>query len=250
MSDTGPNRDNPADSQDAAIGHLRSARSEGRPWHVALVEAMAMWAVPQETYRGRRYNYFIAGEAFDWLLLAERLCLAVDGLVPDEEKERLLFEGRLPADLDETRFKDLLGVEKHRGYLNYFYGVTVEEALQLAVEEEVRKRDVSNGVHYERDYPEEAFQVIYRAPRSKLLDRFRQETGHPRRQTVSVREWGEFTYWLFRYRLKNSDKAKIASDTRKGLEQLQRMGGVTRVPAGDMPPAWTDAQPDDVFDSS
>ena len=36
----------------------------------------------------------------------------------------------------------------------------------------------------------------------------------------------EFNYWLFKYRVKNCDKARIASDTRKGLDQLERMRGV------------------------
>ena len=33
----------------------------------------------------------------------------------------------------------------------------------------------------------------------------------------------EFNYWLFKYRMKTSDKAKVASDTRKGLKQLHEM---------------------------
>ncbi|GAJ03845.1 unnamed protein product, partial [marine sediment metagenome] len=32
----------------------------------------------------------------------------------------------------------------------------------------------------------------------------------------------EFTYWLFKYRLNHCDKARVASDTKKGLEQLNR----------------------------
>ena len=35
--------------------------------------------------------------------------------------------------------------------------------------------------------------------------------------------WQDFTYWLFRFRLKRQDKARVASDTRKGLAMLTRM---------------------------
>jgi hypothetical protein len=35
-------------------------------------------------------------------------------------------------------------------------------------------------------------------------------------------ELKEFTYWLFKYRLRQSDKAKVASDTKKALGQLKR----------------------------
>jgi hypothetical protein len=40
---------------------------------------------------------------------------------------------------------------------------------------------------------------------------------------MSMSESKEFTYWLFKYRVARSDKARIASDTRKGLDQLARM---------------------------
>ena len=33
----------------------------------------------------------------------------------------------------------------------------------------------------------------------------------------------EFTYWLFKFRVRNSDKAKVASDTTKGLNYLERI---------------------------
>ena len=202
---------------------LRKDLKGGREWTEALVDAMARWPIPEETFRGRRYNYFIGGEAFDWLLLAERLCQAVDGMVPAEEKGQLLFSGKFPASFDMARFKDMLGVEKCRGYLNFYYGVTVEEALQLAAELEVLKRQRSNGVQYRTDYSEEAFAKVYGAPKNELLAKFREETGSASGRYVSIGDSNEFTYWLFKYRLKASDRARIASDTRKGLDHLNRM---------------------------
>jgi hypothetical protein len=204
-----------------ADGHLRTAVLEGRDWRVALVEAMALWSEPRETYRGREFVYFIGGEAFDWVALAERLLLELDGLVPAEEKEALLFSARLPAGMDESTFKRLLGVEKYRGHLNYVYGVTVELALQLAVEAEVHKRYVSNGIVFRGDLADEACEKIYGLPRSELLERFRADAGGG--GSMTLRETREFTYWLFKYRLKRADPARVASDTKKGLLQLQRM---------------------------
>ena len=40
----------------------------------------------REEYQGRTYQYLIQGEAFDWLVLAERLCCELDGVIPAEEK--------------------------------------------------------------------------------------------------------------------------------------------------------------------
>ena len=219
----------------AAIEHLSGALEGGREWATALLEAMALWTAPQESYRGRTYRYFIGGEAFDWLLLAERLCLAVGGLVPRPEQEELLLHGRLPSAFDKSTFQDLLGVDKYRGYLNFYYGVTVEEALQLAAELEVHKRHASNGVQYRDDYADEGYAKIYRASRTDLLERFRRETGAQARRSVSLSESKEFTYWLFKLRLEVSDGAKIASDTKKGLEQLRRMRDASPASSGPDP---------------
>ena len=79
-----------------AVVHLREALFAGVPWHQALLEAVGLWTRPQETYQGRKYQYLIHGEALDWLCLAERLCCEMDGAIPEEEKEDLLFLGQLP----------------------------------------------------------------------------------------------------------------------------------------------------------
>ncbi len=219
--------DSTSASPNEAVDHLRNSLQRGRPWPTALLEAMALWTSPQETRDGRPLNYFIGGEAFDWLLLAERMLSEVDGLVPEEEKEELLFTGRFPGGVDKALFKKLLGVDKYRGHLNYHYGVIVEQALQLATEQEVHKRYASKGMRYKEDASEEAFVKIYHASRSDLLKQFLDEKGYGPQDSLSLSEVKEFTYWLFKYRLKNSDKARIASDTTKGLEHLQRMGSAS-----------------------
>ena len=141
----------------------------------------------------------------------------------------MLFSGRLPARIDESVFRDVLGVEKIRGILNYFYGVTVEEALLYAVEREIQKRLLSNGVQFNGDLSERAFLRLYRRSEAELLWLFREEMGYPQRTSISFSHYKEFTYWLFKYRVRNSDKAKTASDTRKGLEQLEEMTAAHRV---------------------
>ena len=210
-------------AEDSAVEHLRDALVDGADWPTALLEAMALWSAPSESFDGHRHNYFVGGEAFDSLLLAQRLCQAVDGLVPEREKEDLLFTGRFPPSFDRSRIKDLLGVEKYRGYLNYYYGVTVEEALQLATELEILKRYMSKGYHYTDDVSDEVSTKIYGEPRGTLLERFRQESGYCDNPSMSLSESKEFTYWLFKHRMNVKDNARVASDTRKGLEQLRRM---------------------------
>ena len=206
-----------------AVSLLRNRVTDGEDWLVALLETIARWGDSESTVNGRLYNYFIGGEAFDWLLLAERLCVEIDGLADQDEVDDLLLAGRLPSRLGEDRFRELLGGEKYRGHLNYFYGVTVEEALQVAVETEIVKRLVSNGYTDTADVSDEALLRIYRKRRDELIRGFREETGASARRRMRLGDAKEFTYWLFKLRLKVSDKARIASDTRKGLDQLARM---------------------------
>jgi len=216
-----------------AIRYLEQAIIGGKQWYIALLEAIGLWTDGDETCNGRHYRYLIDGEAFDWLLLAERLCEAVDNLVPEDEKLALLFHGEPPIRLTKEKFKELIGSGKYHQYLNYFYGITVEEALILAVQEEVRKEKRTSGYNKEHNLTNEVYQRIYGATKVALLKRFRREKGYPQPRSISLTELKEFTYWLFKYRLKQCDKARVASDTKKALEQLTT-NGFRRVYKGEL----------------
>ncbi|MFC1977750.1 hypothetical protein ACFLWS_05750 [Chloroflexota bacterium] len=208
----------------AAIKHLEQAIASGQHWYIALLEAIGLWETVEETHDGRTYLYLIDGEAFDWLLLAERLCQAVDGLLPDDEKTTLLFHGEPPLNLPTEKFKELIGSAKYHQYLNYFYGITVEEALIQAVQEEILKERWISGYYKEQDVTNEAHRRIYGATKAILLRHFRRDKGYPQLKSISLTELKEFTYWLFKYRLKKCDKTRVASDTKKALQQLNING--------------------------
>lgn len=212
-----------------AIRYLKQAIRRGEPWHIALLETIGLWSATEEAYHDRTYHYLIAGEAFDWLQLAERLCDEVDSLLPDDEKIALLFHGKLPANLSTEKFKKLIGERKYRQYLNYFYGITIEESLILSVYDEVRKERWVSGYNDEHDTANDAYRRIYGATNTALLKQFRRETSHPQRRSTSLTELKEFTYWLFKYRLKQCDKARVASDTRKAIERWKQYAEFTPV---------------------
>lgn len=208
----------------AAIRHLEQAIASGQHWYLALLEAIKLWETAEETLAGRTYHYLIAGEAFDWLLLAERLCQAVDSLLPSEEKTDLLFYGKPPLNLPAEEFKERIGSLKYHQYLNYFYGITVEEALILAVQDEVRKERWISGLGKDKDTSNEAYRRIYGATNTILLRHFRRDKDYPQLQTIGLTELKEFTYWLFQHRCKQCDKARVASDTKKALKWLNSKG--------------------------
>ncbi|MEK7280882.1 MAG: hypothetical protein AAB037_00825, partial [Chloroflexota bacterium] len=50
---------------------------------------------------------------------------------------------------------------------------------------------------------------------------FLKDKGYPRRLRLSLSQFKEFTYWLFKYRVKYCDKSRVASDTKKALHYLE-----------------------------
>jgi hypothetical protein len=203
-----------------ALLHLRRSVNSGVEWSQALLQTIGLWTLPEEVYQGRTYKYLILGEAFDWLVLAERLCAELDGVIPETQKMQLLFAGEFPDPVEPDEFRDMLGTNKYRAYLNFWYGVVVEEALQLAVEEEVRKRHIARCYADNEDLVEEAFNHLYGMSRSLLLEEFRAETRIPKRRALTLSDVKEFTYWLHKRRLVMWDPARVASDTRKGIRRL------------------------------
>ena len=127
------------------IAGLRAAVESGEtPWFTALLDAVRRWPLPSETVGEREYHYLIAGEAFDWLLLAERLSAEIVDFVPEDELDALLYEEKLPEDVAETEFTELLGA-KYKPHLNFVYGVRVE--ADVVVEGRDDLLDVDGTVH-------------------------------------------------------------------------------------------------------
>jgi hypothetical protein len=224
-----------------AISHFKQALGSGRHWYLALLESIGLWCSAEELYNERAYLYLIDGEAFDWLLLAERLCETVDASLPEDEKNALLFHGIPPLALNAGEVKQLIGDKKYGQYLNYFYGVTVEEALGMAVQEEIDKEKNVHVLGRLSDSSDELYLRIYDMARDALLEQFRLEKGYAHLKSTSLTELKEFSYWLFKYRLKRCEKARIASDTKKALTYLKRhwqKKGVARVLATDLNPSF------------
>ena len=203
------------------IGEMRAAVQGGeKHWFTALLQVIRYWPLASEDTGERAYRYLVGGEAFDWLLLAERLCEEIADLIPEDEAEALLFHERLPLETSEEEFRLLLGA-KYKPHLNFVYGVRVEAALQVAVQEEVRKEHHATRL-WERNghIEDEAFNRIYGKPRAELFAAYNDDTGR-QSDWLSLTELSEWRYWLFQYRVRNCDPAKVASDTRKGLLMLQ-----------------------------
>ena len=231
--DHGPHDDGTLDGElvelgpDALLAAFHAQLHAGRPWFDALLDCIREWKSPRETFDGREYVYLIEHEAFDWLLLAERVCdSAPPGLLPLDEVEALLVDKSPPVTLSEAEFQERLGTAKYWAHLNFLYGVRVEQALHLAIERVLQKeRSGLAFSHAREELDSDVFGRIYGARQSALLREFRAAAHRPDAdpERIEHAEWQAFTYWLFRRRLERQDPARVASDTRQGLEMLYEL---------------------------
>ena len=205
------------------IAEFRAAILAGKYWYLALLETIGQWRLPSEEIAGREYHYLIADEAFDWLVLAERLIEPIADLIPESDRINLLFYGAPPVDLSEEDFKNLIGPTKYRAHLNFVYGVLLEEALLIAVQREIEKENRSRAYREDRRTAETLYQRLYGQSLDQLRLAFHTSRLQPDRESITQAEWKEFTYWLFKRRLRYWDKARIASDTRKAIRSLERL---------------------------
>jgi hypothetical protein len=221
MPETGATS-SPVPAVEEAIKRFKADIDAGKNWYLALLETVKNWPVSEETVGEQAYRYVIAGEALDLLQIAERLLSAAGDGLPDNEKVDFLFHNKPPMPLTPEQSKELLGEKRFNQYLNFFYGVTAEEALLQAVEEEVRKEEQGINIHSEAQIIDETFRRVYDEPQRSLLRQFRKEKNYPTGGSITLEQMKEFSYWRFKYRLKRCEKARIASDTRKALDWMKR----------------------------
>ena len=210
------------------IAFMRETIAAGEHWYLAMLKTMARWDQAEEVIDDRRYRYLVGGEAFDWLLLAERLVDELGAVVSPEEREALLFHGHPPLDVSDEEFQSLIGTPKYQAYLNYLYGVVVEEALQLAIEEELAKEQHAHVWAAAQADGAGVFPRIYGRTQNDLLAEFQNERGLAQTDSLDYSDLREFYYWLFKYRIHNEEGARVASDTRKGLAALSRLENAYR----------------------
>ncbi len=208
------------------IAELRHRAGHEEPWHLALLNAMGQWSLTHESAHGRDWQYVIGGEALDGLTLAQRLCLEIPGVVPPYELESLLFQGYWPERMSPERLRHLIGAYRYTALLNFRYGVVVEEALQLVAEETIRKNRFARCYQDSDQVIEDAYRHLYGDTQANLIAEFRladQPGWESDCESMSLTAWQEFTYWLFKRRVRKWHPARVASDTRRGLERLREL---------------------------
>ena len=206
-----------------SMKYFKNSLSQGKEWVSELIKSMSLWTLEEEVYNSKNNKYLIDGEAFDWLLLARRLLDAIGDLVPTTEKNRLLLSEDISDLMSQDEFRNLLGPEKYSAYLNYWYGIVVEEAVIRSAEEEEGKGMPRSGKIGKARIRQKAYEKLYGLNQEELYNTFLSDKGYQKTPSFNVGIAKEFTYWLFKYRLVNSEGERVASDTRKGLLLLNKM---------------------------
>ena len=209
-------------SCDEALKRVAERINAGHDWSSALLEGVNLWTLSEEVYEGRWYRYLIQGEAFDLKLLTYRLLQPSKSLMPLDEYRRFLLGANFLGGINQSEIRRVLGPLKYQGYLNYWYGITVEMALQLAVFSEVRKEQAGRGRIVKRYSLTEVYGRIYGAIPGTLFENFKQTFDYTDSIKSVFGDSKEFLYWLFKRRISICEKERVASDTKKALEWLQK----------------------------
>ncbi len=193
-------------------------------WKKILFDLISGWSLSKEKFSTNQINYLIGGEAFNWKTLAVRIASQSKYLSVNEKFWKWIIESDYDGGIPEKELKDFLGYEKYRAHLSYFYGVIVEQALISSVEDSQIKKIISAGILTNEEEINSVYTNIYGDTREHLWQIFRMEYQIDILNTsFTISDDESFIYWLFKLRLQNSDPARIASDTKRGLIKLEQI---------------------------
>ena len=96
---------------------------------------------------------------------------------------------------------------------NFYYGIIIENLIYHYKILEYQKNTIVVEDNDQRFYEE-----IYNKPIEVLYEKFYKEKKTINKNKLNFHELKLFSYWLFKYRLKHSDKTKMAHETNTALK--------------------------------
>ena len=195
------------------IQELRNEVSQGENWQKSVAKYIGLWNEKEEFYRGYKYIYLIDDEALDWLNLTERLVSSIKSYITKEEYNYVSTSGLL-LDQDIYKYiKETIPKKKLSQMRNFYYGIIIENLIYHYKILEYQKNTIVVEDNDQRFYEE-----IYNKPIEVLYEIFYKERRTINKNKLNFHELKLFSYWLFKYRLKHSDKTKMAHETNTALK--------------------------------
>ena len=195
------------------IQELRNEVSLGEDWQKSIAKYIGLWTKKEEFYRGYKYIYLIDDEALDWLTLTERLVSSIKSYITKEEYYYVSTSGLLPDQKIYKYIKKTIPKKKLSQMRNFYYGIILENFIYNYKILEYQKNSI--GVE---DNDQRFFEEIYNKPIEVLYATFYKEKKTISKNKLNFHELKLFSYWLFKYRLKHSDKTKMAHETNSALK--------------------------------
>jgi len=212
--------------EDVLLGYLDNyPLNDPKDWQISILKKISKWPLQKNQTNSKRSKYLIFGEALDWKLLAEKVSIKGCGKASDKLQSWLDLSDPMGG-FNELQFKRYVGLEKYRAVLSFFYGVTVERALVIDIQELFFKRLIGNGKHPNETFCDGLYVELYGKTQDELWTDFTETTEANnvlKGRDHFLFEDNIFTYWLFKLRMSFSEPEKLASDTRRGLQRLSKI---------------------------
>ena len=194
------------------IKELKSKIENGIHWEIAIIDCISEWNIYEEFYRGYKYKYWINNEAFDWMTLTERLGSAIKSYIHKKKYQELIFTGLLPNKSSYEYMIKIISRNKLSQMRNFYYGIIIEDLIYIQKSQQYLKKSLDNTNTYD------GYEEIYGKNLNFLFKQFAKDVKYAKKNTINLYTYKEFIYWLFKYRIKNSDKTKVASDTNLSIK--------------------------------
>ena len=95
---------------------------------------------------------------------------------------------------------------------NFYYGIIIEDLIYVQKSQQYLKKSIYNTNTYD------GYEEIYGSNINLLFNQFAKNLKFIKKNTINLYTYKEFIYWLFKYRIRNSDKTKVASDTNLSIK--------------------------------
>ncbi len=146
------------------------------------------------------------------MTLTERLGSAIKSYLNKEKYHELIFTGLLPNKSSYEYMKKIISRNKLSQMRNFYYGIIIEDLIYVQKSQQYLKKSLYNTNNYD------GYEEIYGKNINLLFKQFAKNIKFAKKNTINLYTYKEFTYWLFKYRIKNSDETKVASDTNLSIK--------------------------------
>ena len=108
--------------------------------------------------------------------------------------------------------KKVISKNKLSQMRNFYYGIIIEDLIYIQKSQQYLK----NSIYTTNEY--DGYEEIYGKNINLLFQQFAKNTKFTNQTKINLYTYKEFIYWLFKFRIKNSDKTKVASDTNLSIK--------------------------------